>query len=260
MRLTPHEQERLLVHVAAQVADQRRERGLALNHPEAVAMLTRFVLEGARDGRPVAELMDTGRRVLSTDDVMPGVATLVGEVQVEATFPDGTKLVTLHDPIGPAASAPTATSGDDDAEDHPGALALADEPIVINLGRAVLSVEVENTGDRPVQIGSHYHFGEANPALDFDRDAARGHRLDIPAGTAVRFEPGVRREVDLVPLAGKRAVWGLRGEVRGRLDPPDDVDIVDAPRPEEPDRDDPEEPDPFTTPEDSRTTQGGDHE
>lgn len=99
MRLTLHEQERLLVHVAADVARRRRERGLPLNHPEAVAILTAFVLEGARDGRSVADLMDAGRRVLGRDDVMDGIAELVDEVQVEATFPDGTKLVTLHQPI-----------------------------------------------------------------------------------------------------------------------------------------------------------------
>lgn len=100
MRLTPHERDRLLVAVAADVARRRRERGLALNHPETVALLTDFVLEGARDGRTVADLMDAGRRVLAVNDVMDGVADLVDEVQVEATFPDGTKLVTLHRPIG----------------------------------------------------------------------------------------------------------------------------------------------------------------
>ncbi len=100
MRLTPHEQERLLVHVAARLAEERRARGLPLNQPEAVALLSSFVMEGARDGRTVAELMDSGRRVLTREDVMDGIAELVTEVQVEATFPDGTKLVTLHDPIG----------------------------------------------------------------------------------------------------------------------------------------------------------------
>jgi urease subunit gamma len=99
MRLTTTEIERLLVHVAADVATKRRERGLRLNHPEAVAILTTFVFEGARDGRSVAELMQAGREVLGRDDVMDGVADLVGDVQVEATFPDGTKLVTIHDPI-----------------------------------------------------------------------------------------------------------------------------------------------------------------
>ncbi len=99
MRLTEHEQERLLVTFAADVAQRRRARGLLLNHPEAVAVLTSFVLEGARDGRTVAELMTAGRNVLHRDDVLPGVPELVDSVQVEATFPDGTKLVTLHGPI-----------------------------------------------------------------------------------------------------------------------------------------------------------------
>ncbi len=221
MRLTPHEQERLMVHVAAGLARERRDRGLALNHPEAVAVLTSFVLEGARDGRTVADLMEAGRHVLTTADVMDGVADLVGEVQVEATFPDGTKLVTLHDPIAPAADGGGQRGGGDIV---PGEVVAEGEPIVLNLGRGNLALTVTNAGDRPVQVGSHYHFAEANPALDFDRDAARGHRLDIPAGTAVRFEPGVSREVDLVPLAGNRAVWGLRGDVAGPLDgdPPSD--------------------------------------
>ncbi len=100
MHLTRHEQERLLVSLAAMVARERRGRGVLLNQPEAVALLTSFVLEGARDGRSVADLMDAGRRVLTREDVMDGIAELVPEVQVEATFPDGTKLVTLHDPIG----------------------------------------------------------------------------------------------------------------------------------------------------------------
>ncbi len=104
MQLSPHEQERLLVHVAADVARRRQERGLTLNHPEAVALLTSWVFEAARDGRSVADIMSAGREVLSTADVMDGVATLIDELQVEATFPDGTKLVTLHDPIQPAAS------------------------------------------------------------------------------------------------------------------------------------------------------------
>jgi urease gamma subunit len=99
MRLTQHEQERLLITVAADLAERRRARGLKLNYPEAVAILSSFVLEGARDGRTVAELMSTGRDVLSRDDVMPGIAEMLDSVQVEATFPDGTKLVTIHGPI-----------------------------------------------------------------------------------------------------------------------------------------------------------------
>ncbi|MFP5489236.1 MAG: urease subunit beta [Acidimicrobiia bacterium] len=105
----------------------------------------------------------------------------------------------------------------------PGEIVGPDDPVEINAGRPVLTLRVENGGDRPIQVGSHYHFAEANPALRFDRDAARGHRLDVPAGTAVRFEPGVVCDVDLVPLAGRRVVPGLRGDVGGPLDGPEDV-------------------------------------
>ena len=99
----------------------------------------------------------------------------------------------------------------------PGEVKAASGEIVLNEGRAAITLMVANTGDRPVQVGSHYHFAETNPALDFDRDAARGHRLDIAAGTAVRFEPGQRREVRLIPLAGARRVFGFNGQVMGRL-------------------------------------------
>ena len=100
MLLSPHEQERLLIHVAAGLARERRARGLRLNYPEAIAVLTSFLMEGARDGRGVSELMDAGRRVLAADDVLEGVPELIDEVQIEATFPDGTKLITVHRPIG----------------------------------------------------------------------------------------------------------------------------------------------------------------
>jgi len=100
VKLSMHEQERLLVSLAAIVARDRRQRGLKLNHPESVAILCSFVLEGARDGRTVADLMDAGRRVLTRADVMDGIAEMIPEVQIEAAFPDGTKLVTIHEPIG----------------------------------------------------------------------------------------------------------------------------------------------------------------
>ncbi|MFF0744812.1 urease subunit gamma [Streptomyces sp. NPDC004111] len=99
MKLTPHEQERLLIHVAADVAEKRRTRGVRLNHPEAVALITSHILEGARDGHSVTELMSSGRKVLHRDEVMDGIPEMIHDVQVEATFPDGTKLVTVHEPI-----------------------------------------------------------------------------------------------------------------------------------------------------------------
>jgi urease subunit gamma/beta len=210
MQLSPHEQERLLVHVAAEVAEKRRSRGLKLNYPETVAILTSWVYEAARDGRTVVDLMEAGCQILTIDDVMDGVAEMVDEVQIEATFPDGTKLVTLHAPIRAGASAAAGVV--------PGEITGPDGSIVLNPGAATFSLDVVNGGDRPVQVGSHYHFAEANPALLFDRAAARGHRLDIAAGTSVRFEPGITRIVALVPIGGDRIVPGLRGEVAGRLD------------------------------------------
>ena len=111
----------------------------------------------------------------------------------------------------------------------PGEIFPAPGEIELNAGRPVLTLTVANTGDRPIQVGSHYHFYETNEALAFEREPARGHRLDIPAGTAVRFEPGQTRTVSLVPYAGRREVYGFRGQVMGRLDPEPDPPTDTAP-------------------------------
>jgi urease subunit gamma/beta len=219
MLLTPHEQERLMISYAAELAWRRRGRGLRLNHPEAVAVLCSFVMEAARDGRGVAELMQAGREVLSADDVLPGVDRLLPEVQVEATFPDGTKLVTIHDPVGGPDGGPIGGPIDEGAAAvRPGEVLPAEGTLTLSPGRPRTRLRVVNTGDRPIQVGSHYHFAQANPALEFDRAAAHGTHLDIPAGTAVRFEPGIDRDVDLVPLAGTRVVAGLTLPALGALD------------------------------------------
>jgi urease subunit gamma/beta len=206
MELTPREKDKLLLFTAALLAERRKARGLKLNYPEAVAYISAAILEGARDGKTVADLMAEGTRILGADDVMEGVAELITEVQVEATFPDGTKLVTVHQPI-PLKKA----LGIGAVEAEPGTIDL-------NAGRATRTIEVANSGDRPIQVGSHYHFFEVNPALKFDRESARGFRLDVAAGTAVRFEPGQTRTVDLVAYAGERVVQGFRGDVMGKLD------------------------------------------
>ena len=206
MNLSPREKDKLLVAMAALVARRRLERGVKLNHPEAVAIITDVVVEGARDGKSVAELMTLGATVLSADQVMPGVAEMIHDVQVEATFPDGTKLVTVHEPIRGAAPAVV-----------PGEVLVEEGEVELLAGREIIALTVSNTGDRPIQVGSHYHFFETNPALAFDREQARGMRLAIPSGTAVRFEPGQSREVRLVALGGKREVYGFRQEVMGKL-------------------------------------------
>jgi urease subunit beta len=146
MELTPREKDKLLIFTAALLAERRKARGLKLNYPEALALISAAVMEGARDGKTVAQL------------------------------------------------------------EH-----------LLNPGRRTLSLVVVNRGDRPVQVGSHYHFAETNPALDFDRSAARGMRLDIASGTAVRFEPGQQRTVVLVDYAGARRVFGFRAQVQGAL-------------------------------------------
>jgi urease subunit gamma/beta len=204
--LTPREKDKLLVAMAAQVARNRLARGVRLNHPEAVALITDCVVEGARDGRSVADLMQAGAQVLTADQVMPGIAEMIHDIQVEATFPDGTKLVTVHHPIRGAPS-----------DDVPGTVTTLAGEIVFNAGAPRTLVTVANTGDRPIQVGSHYHFYEVNPGLVFEREKARGQRLDIAPGTAVRFEPGSTREVALVPLSGGRTVYGFRGDVMGKL-------------------------------------------
>ena len=208
MLLTPTELERLTIFTAAELARRRRAKGLKLNHPEAVALITDEILEGAREGRSVADLMSSGSAILTTEDVMPGVATMLPILQVEGVFPDGTKLVTIHEPIRPAAG-----SAADPLQ--PGAIIAADGEIELGAGRTRLTISVVNTGDRPVQVGSHYHFFEVNKALEFDRARAFGLRLDIPAGTAVRFEPGQSKEVTLVAFGGRRELTGLNALTEG---------------------------------------------
>lgn len=202
MHLSPADTDKLLLSVAGMVARDRLSRGLRLNYPEAVALLSSWVIERAREGSTVAELMESGRTVLGPDDVMDGVPEMLHDVQVEATFPDGRKLVTLHHPVGTGGFVP-------------GEVRAAPGTVTLNADRTDaerLTLVIVNTGDRPVQIGSHLHLPDSNAALQLDRAAAHGFRLDIPAGTSVRFEPGVSREVAAVALRGRRRVPGIQLE------------------------------------------------
>lgn len=207
MFLTNREQEKLLIYTASKLALERKERGLQLNYPEAVAILSSYILEGARDGKSVAQLMVDATKVLKEEDVLPGVASMMHMVQVEATFNDGTKLVTVHDPIPY-----------DKNDIAPGEYFIDDGEIELNVGSQTTTIEVENCGDRPVQIGSHYHFFEVNKELSFQRIEAYGKRLDIPAGTSVRFEPGSKKSITLIDFTGKRYMSGFNGLVEGNLD------------------------------------------
>jgi urease subunit gamma/beta len=230
MHLTPHELDKLTLHQAGFLAQKRLARGLRLNHPESVALIATQILEFIRDGRRVSELMDLGRQLLGRAEVMDGVPELVHEVQIEGTFPDGTKLVTIHNPIvaehgnlelalygsflpvpvrlKPDTTTVSVASGFSRTEAKPGEILCAAGDIIANDGRDVTRLAVTNTGDRPIQVGSHYHFVETNAALMFDRKASHGMRLDIPAGTAVRFEPGETKTVPLVAIAGRRVIRG----------------------------------------------------
>jgi urease subunit gamma/beta len=210
--LTPTELERLTIFTAAELARKRRAKGLKLNYPEAVAIVTDEILEGAREGRSVADLIGWGSTILTSDDVLPGIPAMLPILQVEGSFPDGTKLVTVHEPIRPAPG-----SAADPVE--PGAVLSMTGEIEINAGRRRASLSVVNTGDRPVQIGSHFHFFEVNKALDFARTDAFGMRLDIPAGTAVRFEPGASKEVTLVAFGGRSEITGLNALSDGATTP-----------------------------------------
>jgi len=206
MLLTNREQEKLMIYTASKLAQERKDRGCKLNFPEATAIITSYILEGARDGKSVAQLMVDATKVLNHEDVMDGIASMMDMVQVEATFDDGTKLVTVHSPI----------QGKDSM--IPGEYIVDDGEIELNKTSAIEILEVENTGDRPIQVGSHYHFFEVNANLDFDREKAYGKRLDVAAGTSVRFEPGSKKKIDLVEFTGKRYMSGFNGLVEGNLD------------------------------------------
>ncbi|MET9139612.1 urease subunit gamma [Streptomyces parvulus] len=207
MRLTPTERDRLLLFGAAQLARARRDRGLRLNVPEATALIADTVCEAARDGARLAEALERARSVLGPDDVLPGVADVVTEVHVEAVFDDGSRLAVVSDPIGGGGLGSAGPGALLPGPDHA-------EP------EAALRLPVTNTATVPVSVTSHFHFFEANPRLDFDRERAYGMRLAVPAGSSVRFGPGESAEVGLVPIGGRRIAIGFAGLVDGPLDAP----------------------------------------
>lgn len=235
MRLTPRDIDKLMLHVACEVAQRRYARGLKLNYPEAVALLSGQLLEFIRDGHSLATLCEMGQNILGTDDVMTGVPEMLECVQVEGTLLDGTKMVSVHKPIchsgltngyalyGSGLTRQCAARDDDGGMGVvPGALELLPDAVTINQHRPTRTLTVRNTGSRAVQVGSHCNFAEVNSALAFDRLAAVGYRLDIAAGTAIRFEPGEERSVDLVKIAGEQLVRGgnslVEGPAEGHID------------------------------------------
>ncbi|MFE4024407.1 urease subunit gamma [Streptomyces sp. NPDC059101] len=212
MRLTPTERDRLLLFGAAELARARRARGLKLNVPEATALIADTVCEAARDGRRLAQAIEAARSVLGPEDVLPGVADVVTEVHVEAVFDDGSRLAVVTDPIGAELLAEPGGATRAPGAVLPGPADPEPEPAVV--------IAVRNTATVPISVTSHFHFFEANPRLEFDRAAAYGMRLCVPAGSSVRFDVGGSSEVGLVPIGGDRIAIGFAGLVDGPLDAP----------------------------------------
>jgi len=207
MTLTPTELERLTLFTAAEMARRNLREGIPLSHPEAVALLTDEVMLAARKNMEYDEVVDRAATLLRAEQCEPGVPDMVRIVVVDAPFADGTKLVTLIDPITPGIN-----------DIRPGEIIVGDDPIALFPGVPRVSLTVINRGDRDIQVRSQSHFFETNPALEFDRRAAWGHKLDIPSGAGVRFEPGIPVEVSLVPMSGRRVAQGFSGLVNGPLD------------------------------------------
>jgi urease subunit gamma/beta len=215
MRLTPTERDRLLLYTAADLARRRLATGVLLNVPEATAIIADTVIEAARRGDRLLDACNAGRTALHANQVMPGVLAIVTEVKVEAVFDDGTRLVVVRDPFGVASDAGSDNTG---LLEAPGEVMIGQvAPITIT---SADTIEVVNTSDVPVSITSHFHFFEVNRRLLFPRIRAYGMRLGIPAGDALRFEPGVPTAAPLVPFGGDRVAIGFAGLVDGPLDDP----------------------------------------
>ncbi|KAI1331045.1 hypothetical protein F5Y16DRAFT_396013 [Xylariaceae sp. FL0255] len=237
MHLVPKELDKLVISQLGLLAQRRLARGVKLNHTEATALIANNLQELIRDGQhTVADLMGIGSTMLGRRHVLPSVVSTLHEIQVEGTFPTGTYLVTVHNPIatedGDLAKAlygsflpipstdlfPPAAASAYEHTQAPGAVVAVKGRVTINEGRRRVKVKVTSKGDRPIQVGSHYHFVETNPQLSFDRKLAYGCRLDIPAGTSVRFEPGDTKTVTLVEIGGRKVIRGGNNLASGTLD------------------------------------------
>jgi urease subunit gamma/beta len=186
MQQSPTEEDRLRVFTAARLASATLARGLRLNAPEAVAIVCDEMHMAARSGGSFDDVAQAGRAALKPDQVLDGVAGIVREIRVEVLMDEGTRLVVLRDPFGPA------------GDDAPGAVRFGDGDVELVPGRERRTIEVTNAGEHPIRVSSHYPFWQTNPNLRFDRDAAEGFRLDLPAGDSFRWAPGETKEVGLV--------------------------------------------------------------
>ncbi|KAF2666784.1 urease alpha-subunit, N-terminal domain protein [Microthyrium microscopicum] len=238
MQLEPKELDKLVITQLGLLAQRRLARGVRLNHAEASALIANNLQELVRDGNhTVADLMSIGKTMLGRRHVLPAVVHSLTELQIEGTFPTGTYLVTVHHPVStddgdlskalygsflpiPDASVfPAVDAAAFASEARPGALVVVkNQRVELNPGRKRITLKVTSRGDRPIQVGSHYPFAETNGQLAFDRVRARGFRLDIAAGTSVRFEPGDAKTVTLVQIAGHQVVRGGNTLANGPID------------------------------------------
>lgn len=189
MYLSPADEERLHVFVAAELARRSVASGLRLNAPEAVALACDEMHMAARAGGSFDDVLAAGRSAVQPAQLLPGVADLVEEIRLEVLLDEGSRLVVLRQPWGAG-------------PDAPGEIRHPAEPVVLHEGRERRRLTVRNGSTRPVRISSHYPFWRVNPRLQFDREAARGLRLDIPAGSSVRWDPGESKEIELVRYGG----------------------------------------------------------
>ncbi len=198
MRLTPWEEERLLIFSAAELARRHRSAGIALNAPEAIALMCDAMLEAARAGGSYADVEAAGLAAVSPVDVMAGVRELIDDVRIEVLLGDGSRLIVLVDPLG--RGAPREVDG-------PGAVVPGNSPAEAadaapTVDRERRQLEVTNTSRRVVRVSSHFPFDRVNPRLEFDRARSVGFRLDIEAGSSERWAPGESRTVTLVRFGG----------------------------------------------------------
>jgi len=205
MELTPSELDRLLIFNVAQLAQSRRMRGVKLNKPEAVALISHAVIEAARDGANHSTALNAGLSAVTNDELLPGVGPLLTGIAVEAVFSDGRRLVVVD-----------FESNDDDV---PGKVTRL-LPVTNQTKSDIMTVSVVNKSDIQISVTTHMHFFEANPRLQFDRAASYGRHLYIPAGEHVDFPPGVKVSVNLIPITGNRILIGFAGLVDGPLDAP----------------------------------------
>ena len=193
MGLGPTDEARVRVFALAELARRTLERGVRLNAPEAIALICDEMHLAARAGESFDGVVEAGRRAVRPDQVLEGVPSLVAEIRLEVLLDEGSRLIVLRDALGPP------------GPDAPGTVVADDREVELAPGRGRRTIAVTNTSERPVRVSSHYPFWRVNPRLAFDRETARGYRLDVPAGASVRWAPGETREITLVAYAGEGA-------------------------------------------------------